>query len=35
MDTGEAFCARMSALIEEVRGYMQHLPDGPELEQLR
>lgn len=35
MDIGEAFCARMSALIEEVRGYMQQLPDGPELEQLR
>ena len=34
MDIGEAFYNRVSALIEEVRGYMQQLPDGPELEEM-
>lgn len=35
MDIGEAFCARVKALIEEIRGYMQQLPDGPEMEEMR
>lgn len=35
MDIGEAFYNRVRTLIEEVRGYMQQLPDGPELEEMR
>ena len=35
VDIGEAFCARVKALIEEIRGYMEQLPDGPEMEEMR
>ena len=34
MDIAEACLDRLTALIEEVRGYLEQLPDGPEREQM-
>ena len=34
MGITEAYFNRLSDLIEEIRGYMQQLPDGPELDEI-